>query len=239
MLINSQYQEIIFKLIIAAILGGLIGIERDIRGRAAGLRTHILVAVGSALFMIISLDIYDLYQFKNATSILRIDPGRIAAQIITGIGFIGAGAIVRSGFDIRGLTTAGCIWVCAGIGMAVGIGYYLPAYATALIALITLIILNKVELLYFKDAYIKINLTLKDENFILEEVKDFLKKINIEIRYFQFKKNFIDNILSVSFTIKKKHKGKKNFYSQFLINELKSYFSDKLISIEWKDPSSK
>jgi putative Mg2+ transporter-C (MgtC) family protein len=103
--ILNNYHEVILKLVLAAFLGGIIGIERDKRGRAAGLRTHILVCLGSALFMIISTDIFKLYKAYNATSIIRVDPGRIAAQIITGIGFLGAGAIIRTGIDIRGLTT--------------------------------------------------------------------------------------------------------------------------------------
>jgi len=100
------------KLLAAAVVGAVVGIERERRDRPAGLRTHILVCVGSTLIMLVSIDV--------AGS--RADPGRIAAQIVTGIGFLGAGTIFRSGGSVRGLTTAAGLWVVAGIGMAIGMG---------------------------------------------------------------------------------------------------------------------
>ncbi len=240
MIINNifQFKEIIFKLLIAAILGSFIGLERDKKGRAAGLRTHILVSLGSALFMIISTEIFELYKANNVNSILRIDPARIAAQIITGIGFIGAGAIIRSKFDIRGLTTASSIWVCAGIGMAVGIGYYIPAFITSLIALFTLIFLHKLELLYFKDAYVEIDLFLKDEDNLLEDVKNFIKQSNVDLRLFTFTRNFEDKLLNISIIIKLKYRSKKNFYSKALISNLEKRFKNSLKKISWKEPNS-
>lgn len=117
--------EIIIKLILASILGGLIGLDRESTNRPAGFRTHILVAIGSALIMMVSVD--------NAK--YGADPSRIAAQVISGIGFLGAGTILRTGTNIEGLTTAASLWVCAGIGLAVGNGYYLGAVATTLIVL--------------------------------------------------------------------------------------------------------
>jgi putative Mg2+ transporter-C (MgtC) family protein len=109
--------EIALRLVVAAALSGLVGLEREWRVRAAGLRTHMLVGVGSALFTLISA--YGFNEF-----LVRADPSRIAAQIVTGIGFLGAGAIMRQGLNIRGLTTAAGLWVVAAIGMAVGAGYY-------------------------------------------------------------------------------------------------------------------
>jgi putative Mg2+ transporter-C (MgtC) family protein len=126
--------EIVFKLALACILGAMIGLERESLNRPAGLRTYTLVCVGSALAMIVSIDIYmQYYQTVNA------DPGRIAAQVISGIGFLGAGTIMREGASVRGLTTAAGLWVVACIGLAVGAGLYIPAVVTTILILFVLI----------------------------------------------------------------------------------------------------
>ena len=228
--------EILLKLLLATFLGGIIGIERDKRGRAAGLRTHILVTLGSALFMIISTKLFTFYNSYDAGSILRIDPGRIAAQIITGIGFLGAGAIIRAGFDIRGLTTAGCIWLCAGIGMAVGISYYIPAILATAIALFTLIFLNKLELIYFKDAYVKIEVLLNDRENLLDEFKNFIKQKDIDLRIFKFERDYSKKALKIILMIKLKYRTKKNFYSKKIVSGIEKNFSENLQSIAWKEP---
>jgi putative Mg2+ transporter-C (MgtC) family protein len=132
--------EIIFKLALACILGALIGLERESLNRPAGLRTYTLVCVGSTLAMIVSIDIYmQYYQTVNA------DPGRIAAQVVSGIGFLGAGTIMREGASVRGLTTAAGLWVVACIGLAVGAGLYIPAVATTILILFVLIYFIRFE----------------------------------------------------------------------------------------------
>jgi len=113
----------IIRLLMASILGASIGFERDIHGRAAGLRTNLLISLGAAVFMLVSEALAVSYAGKTGNSVLSADPGRIAAQIITGIGFLGAGAIIKHGFTIRGLTTAACIWISAAIGMSAGAGF--------------------------------------------------------------------------------------------------------------------
>ena len=113
--------EILLRLAIAAALGGAVGLERELRERQAGLRTHLVVCVGSALFTLVSA-----YGF-SASPGFRVDPTRIAAQIVSGIGFLGAGAIIRQGLSVRGLTTAATLWLVAAIGMASGAGYYAAA----------------------------------------------------------------------------------------------------------------
>jgi len=135
----SSFQTI-NRLILAALLSGVIGFEREAHGRAAGLRTHILVCVGSALIMLTSLYIFDIYVGR-----VPLDPARIAANVVAGIGFLGAGTIIRSGSSVVGLTTAASIWAVAGIGLAVGCGYYLGALMGTLIILVTLWFLRKVE----------------------------------------------------------------------------------------------
>lgn len=128
------------RLILALILGSIIGLERERKRGSAGFRTHILVCIGSALIMLISLYICDIYQESAA-----IDPGRIAAGVVTGIGFLCAGAIIRSEEKVRGLTTAASVWVSAAIGLAVGCGYISAALITTIIVYIVLSFLKKVE----------------------------------------------------------------------------------------------
>jgi putative Mg2+ transporter-C (MgtC) family protein len=125
--------ELAVRLLVAAVLTGAIGLERELRERAAGLRTHMLVGVGSALFTIVSAYAWTDFDFSGAGGI-TYDPTRIAAQIVTGVGFLGAGAIIRQGRSVRGLTTAAGLWVVAAIGMAAGAGYYTAAViATGLV----------------------------------------------------------------------------------------------------------
>jgi putative Mg2+ transporter-C (MgtC) family protein len=113
--------DAIGRLAIAAGLGAAVGIERELREREAGIRTHLLVSLGACLFTIVGA-----YGFHNFSG---VDPTRIAAQVVTGIGFLGAGAIIREGISVRGLTTAASLWIVAAIGMAAGAGYYWPAVA--------------------------------------------------------------------------------------------------------------
>jgi putative Mg2+ transporter-C (MgtC) family protein len=132
-----NWDEALLRLALAAVLGGLIGIEREIREREAGLRTHLLVAVGSALFTIVGAYGFDEF-LQSGEAVVRADPTRIAAQIVTGIGFLGAGAIIRQGFSVRGLTTAATLWVVAAVGLAAGAGYYSGAVITTAVVLVAL-----------------------------------------------------------------------------------------------------
>jgi putative Mg2+ transporter-C (MgtC) family protein len=128
---DLSWAEVLLRIAVAGALGGAIGAERELRERAAGLRTHSLVAVGSCVFTLVSAYAWHDFTLGNGVS---FDPTRIAAQIVTGIGFLGAGAIIRQGLSVRGLTTAATLWVVAGIGMAAGAGYYKGAViATALV----------------------------------------------------------------------------------------------------------
>jgi putative Mg2+ transporter-C (MgtC) family protein len=129
--------EALLRLAVAGGLGAAVGFERELRDREAGIRTHLLVSLGSALFTIVSA--FGFHEFlTNGGSVVRADPTRIAAQIVTGIGFLGAGAIIREGLSVRGLTTAATLWVVAAIGMASGAGYYGPAVATTALTIFAL-----------------------------------------------------------------------------------------------------
>jgi len=131
--------EVILRLVLAVAAGGLIGLEREIHGRAAGFRTQILVCLGATLVMLISIHGFAYSGIDGA----RWDAGRLAAQVVSGIGFLGAGTILREGLSIRGLTTAASLWVVAGIGLAIGSGFYLGAVVATLLAVLTLV--NKLE----------------------------------------------------------------------------------------------
>jgi len=147
-----SWEEVLLRLALAAVLAGAIGIEREIREREAGLRTHMLVALGSALFTITSA--YGFRDFLvDGGSVVRADPTRIAAQIVTGIGFLGAGAIIRQGVAVRGLTTAATLWASAAIGLAAGAGYYSAALMTTIAAVVLLWPLRIVTRLYFEKPH--------------------------------------------------------------------------------------
>lgn len=132
--------EIVFRLVLACILGGIVGLERESLNRPAGFRTYTVVCVGSALAMIVSIDMYT--QFHHYVT---ADPGRIAAQVISGIGFLGAGTIMKEGATIRGLTTAAGLWVVACIGLAAGAGMYLAAIVATASILFVLIYFARFE----------------------------------------------------------------------------------------------
>ena len=132
--------EVFLRLLLSVLLSGLIGLERQMHRRNAGLRTHILVCLGSCLIMLTSLYVFDIYKDKAP-----IDPARIAAGVITGIGFLGAGTIIREKERVIGLTTAASLWVAAGIGLSVGIGFYSASIFTTLLALVVLVLLRRIE----------------------------------------------------------------------------------------------
>ncbi|MFC1514404.1 MgtC/SapB family protein [Candidatus Omnitrophota bacterium] len=131
---------IFVRIVMAVVFGGLIGLEREHKGHSAGLRTHILVCMGSCLIMLVSLAVFEAYKDQAP-----VDPARIAASVVTGIGFLGAGAIIRSPKNVWGLTTAASIWVSAGIGLSLGCGLYFAAFLVTLLALISLVYFKKIE----------------------------------------------------------------------------------------------
>jgi putative Mg2+ transporter-C (MgtC) family protein len=144
--LTIPYWEVVLRLVLASLLCGAIGFERETRDQAAGFRTHILLGLGAALFTLVSA--YGFEPFTRAalgSGGLQFDPTRIAAQIIAGVGFIGAGAIIRQGGDVRGLTTAASLWAVSAIGMAVGAGYLFGATAATVLATATLYALRRIR----------------------------------------------------------------------------------------------
>jgi putative Mg2+ transporter-C (MgtC) family protein len=129
--------DVLLRLLAAAALGGVIGFERELRDHEAGFRTHLLVSLGACVFTLVSAYAWTDWRFSTPEGIV-FDPTRIAAQIVTGIGFLGAGAIIVRGISVRGLTTAATLWVCAAIGMATATGYWAVALATTGLVLVSL-----------------------------------------------------------------------------------------------------
>ncbi|WP_047983315.1 MgtC/SapB family protein [Ornithinibacillus californiensis] len=144
--IDDNFFLIIVRVLIALVLSGLIGFERELKNHSAGFRTHILVGVGACLMMLLSLFGFEAYIDKYDN--VRFDPARIPSYVISGIGFLGAGTIMVYGGTIRGLTTAASIWAVAGLGLVVGAGMYAVAVFTTLIILLSLVFLNNFEKLF-------------------------------------------------------------------------------------------
>ncbi|QNU66599.1 MgtC/SapB family protein [Ruminiclostridium herbifermentans] len=135
------YLSIIIRLLEACLLGGIIGFEREHLHRPAGFRTHILVCVGSALVMITSEFIFNKFSAN-----VNADPARLGAQVISGIGFLGAGTIIKEGINVKGLTTAASLWAVSCVGIAVGIGFYSGAFIATIIIFLTLVVIRKVQM---------------------------------------------------------------------------------------------
>jgi putative Mg2+ transporter-C (MgtC) family protein len=147
------YAEFLGRLVLAALLGGAVGLEREIHGRPAGIRTYLILSLGTALLMVLSEYLLVAYHAKFPGIGVQGDPGRIAGQAITGIGFLGAGVIIRYKDTIRGLTTAACVWLVCAVGLAVGAGFYVVGVATTLLTLLALTGLKAMERRMRKDWF--------------------------------------------------------------------------------------
>lgn len=139
-----DYNLIITRLLFAMAAGGFIGLERALHGREAGFRTHTLVCVSSSLLMVLMVYQWNLVP-QQFLYTLRVDPSRMAQGIMTGIGFLGAGVIIKEGLTVRGLTTAASIWMTASIGIVMGLGFYFPAFLATLITIIILSFFRWIE----------------------------------------------------------------------------------------------
>ncbi|MEG2066028.1 MAG: MgtC/SapB family protein [Tannerellaceae bacterium] len=185
------------KLLISFVLGAIVGVERQFRRRDAGMRTFTLICMGSTAAMLISIWIPQSYP-----NFLNGDPGRIAAQVLTGIGFLGAGAIIQSHGSIHGLTTAACIWVMAVIGLAVGAGMYIPAIITTALTLFVLVSLEQLEKRMFLDGVNKI-LTINCSTATpdLKAIRKVLESRNIFIVSLSYEHNYEKNTSIITYKV--------------------------------------
>jgi len=181
------------KLLISAFLGGIIGWEREQRGRPAGLRTHILVCVGVTLMMEVSEHIFEKYNTFSANSIIRVDPARVAAQVVTGIGFLGAGTIMRFKTTVRGLTTAASLWTVAGIGLAIGSSYYAPAILTTILALVVLLLVPLFERDIKRDKYKTLKVCISGSELEFTSIMEILKRNSMELQNYEFERDLQKN----------------------------------------------
>jgi putative Mg2+ transporter-C (MgtC) family protein len=193
-LLWRQHLENFLKLLIAATFGGLIGIERQIGGQTAGFRTQLLVCLGSCLFTIASIHVYKIYGAYT-------DPGRIAAQIVVGIGFLGAGAILRHGISIRGLTTAATLWIVSAIGMAVGFGEYITAGFATFLVLVNLAVLKNIEDILPKNRYSILIIKIKgtEELKIMEFINGYnIRVLDAKIKFMK-EQNIVEQEVSIRY----------------------------------------
>jgi putative Mg2+ transporter-C (MgtC) family protein len=192
------------RLLLAALLGALIGFEREVHGRPAGFRTHLLVSLGSCLFVVVSIDFYRMYGNFNGLGQVGVDPGRIAAQVVTGIGFLGAGAIIREKASVRGLTTAACLWVAAAIGLSCGAGRFGPAIVVTLLAVLSLLLLKKVENWIRKDTYLSVKVWSTDLDGQQEQLQKCMEECQFQVLTVSIEKDLENGNISLDFYIRHK-----------------------------------
>ncbi len=195
------------KLLMSALLGGLIGLEREVHGRPAGFRTHLLVSLGACLFVMTSLHFHHLFGNLSGTGPSGVDPGRIAAQVVTGIGFLGAGAIIRERASIRGLTTAACLWVAAALGVACGVGMFAVAILVTFLALASLLLLKNVENLLTRDTYISITIWSCFKDGQVNIIEDELIRSQVQVVRLTIEKDLSINELYLDYYVKSSQRG--------------------------------
>ncbi len=192
MITEIPLHEIFLRLTAALVAGGAIGFERERDSQPAGLRTHMIVSLGAALVMILSINMAIAFQSHDA------DPARLAAQVVSGIGFLGAGAILRFGFNVKGLTTASTLWTTAMVGMAIGYGYYLVALFAVVIMLIVLTLVER-----FEKKFVRINvirtvvIEVRDREGIIREVRKTISKMADAVMAFNVQKSIKNKHLRI------------------------------------------
>ena len=168
--------EVFLRLTLSCVLGGVIGYERQSRRKSAGLRTNMLVCLGSCLVMLLSTAIYQGVEGRT-----NADPARLAAQVVSGIGFMGAGAIMKEGLTVTGLTTAACLWVVAGVGLATGGGYYTAALLATGLVFVTLGALSRIDEWVLHDNHILLTVFTRDLPGQLVHINECLEDLNLTV----------------------------------------------------------
>ncbi|MBI4684942.1 MAG: MgtC/SapB family protein [Nitrospirae bacterium] len=215
--------EIILRLVLGAILGGIIGFERQAHGRQAGFRTQIIVCVASVLIMIVS-EYYHHLSYMNP-SYVRVDPGRIAAGAITGVGFLGAGVILKMGITIQGLTTAACLWMVSVIGLAVGGGLYIAGAVACMLTLFSLLVLRVVERKMPRLVFKLLAITANED---IEEgrIESALRYLGLNINSTDYEKDMEKSEITFNITVS----SKQSMPLKKILNELSSIKSIKRVS---------
>ncbi|MBU3111861.1 MgtC/SapB family protein [Clostridium lacusfryxellense] len=184
--------EVVIRLALAVVVGGLIGYEREFKNRPAGFRTHILVCLGAAITSMIQL--YSIQETTNMIiahpelqTAMKVDIGRLGAQVITGVGFLGAGTIIHDKGSIKGLTTAASIWTVACIGLAVGLGYYTLSILATICIFIVLVFLKTFEEKFFKNTNVlKLEIQYVNKKEMVEKLEQYFQGMNIKVKNIEF-----------------------------------------------------
>lgn len=196
-LLDITYLEMIKRLLLAILLSGLIGLERESINKPAGFRTHILVCIGATIVMIVSIKMYQVNQY-NA----ELDPTRLGAQVISGIGFLGAGTIIREGTSVKGLTTAASLWTIGCIGLAIGAGFYMISILATFFILVTLLFFSKLENYYTSKKNLQyITITAVNQPGQLGRIGDSLGSMDIMVKNIEVNQSSDEKIM-FDFTLK-------------------------------------
>jgi putative Mg2+ transporter-C (MgtC) family protein len=186
--------QIILRVLLGAVLGAVIGFERERDNQPAGLRTHMILVIGATLAMVLSVNLGYLFARPGTPA----DPARLAAQVISGIGFLGAGAILRYGFNVKGLTTATSLWTMAIVGMAVGAGYYLIGVFTTALMLIVLGLLNIIENRWVRTSISRfISIEADYTKGVVKTVRHIVQEFSDSLTSFNIQKEFKDKLLHI------------------------------------------
>jgi putative Mg2+ transporter-C (MgtC) family protein len=196
--------ELILRLGASVVLGSAIGFEREVRARPAGLRTHLLVSLASATFMLVSsqFPFSQNYHVNVGDGLLRADVGRIASNVVVGIGFLGGGAILHSGLRIEGLTTAASLWLVAAVGLASGAGLYALAFVSALIALFTLIVLRVLEARFKNVLNLRVRIEMVGEFLSRARLQESLESTGARVKDVDYSRDLASNRSSIDVDIR-------------------------------------
>ncbi len=174
--------ESVLRLALSCLLGGIIGFERQANHKSAGLRTNVLVCLGSCLIMLLSQALYE-----SVAGQTNADPARLAAQVVSGIGFLGAGAIMKEGLNVTGLTTAACLWVVAGVGLATGGGYYRWAISATGMVYITLAVMYRLDRWLLRENYFTLIIDMVEHPGQISRISSLLEVLHLKIRGIRMK----------------------------------------------------
>jgi putative Mg2+ transporter-C (MgtC) family protein len=198
--IGADDVEMLLRLVAALVSGALIGYERSFHGRPAGLRTHVLVCLASSLLMLVT--VYEMHWVKTGPAEIRLDPTRMAQGIMTGIGFLGAGVIVKEGLNVRGLTTAASIWITSAIGILAGVGLYVPMTISVVMTLIVLSVFRWVEMKVPTQSYFNFDVKYEKEGTLSEEdMRALIKRHDFSIANFTYRLEAEGRVLRHSMTL--------------------------------------
>lgn len=230
---HISHLDLTIRILLAAGLGGLVGLEREWSNHAAGLRTHILVCIGAAAIMLLS--IYGFSEFVNEAQV-RVDPSRLAAQVISGIGFLGAGTIMRTGFTVSGLTTAASVWVVAAIGLCAGAGFLYCAVLATVMVLLSLFVLNKWEKYLMRNRRTKeVVIKIVDKPGVLGSIATQFGENSIHIVNVQMKPGGMAEVDGVMEAVAELHFSVKASQGETLIRVMNAISTSKhILSTEYK-----